>query len=584
MTEPVEEVSREQTAGNPQALPASGRQALAEWLPPLAGASLNEASRDEAVDGAIRVMAAVHDAAHRDLRWNTVAVPFDRVVAPAVMGARGDVSTASSNATHEATVTSAKATSTTGVSDANPPAHAAAPHASASTAECAGDAARETRIRLAAAARYTGTAFVRLRETLAMQAAANVDRHEEGALPLAGMPIAHKDMFARAGELSECGSRVRAGHIAPETATVLARLDAAGAIDLGALHMAEFAMSPTGFNAQLGHGRNPWSQDHVSGGSSSGSGVAVAARLVAAALGSDTGGSVRLPAAICGVTGIKPTQHLVSVAGVMPLSPSLDCVGFLATTAHDCARLLSVTAGADENDPLCRREPAQDYAADIERPVHDLVVAVPTFGKNDPISDEVLQLLNAASETFARAGARVERVPVPDFTELGLLANVVLGAEAASLHATGLASYPEAYGAQVRRRIERGLLYPATRYLDALRLRPIMLQQFLAAYLPQADALFLPVLPYAVPTIAATTTGTELDIEQRFGGMSYWTRAINYLGLPVLALPMGFTENGLPNGFQLVGRLNGEAALFRLGHQYQHLTDWHTRTPPPLDG
>ena len=583
MTEPVEEVSREQTAGNPQALPASGRQALAEWLPPLAGAPLNEASRDEAVDGAIRVMAAVHDAAHRDLRWNTVAVPFDRVVAPAMKGGPGDVCTASSNTTHEATVTSAKATSAIDISDANPPAHSVSPHASASTAECAGDVARETRMRLAAAASYSGTAFVRLRETHAMQAAADVDRHEEAALPLAGMPIAHKDMFARAGELSECGSRVRAGHISPETATVLARLDAAGAIDLGALHMAEFAMSPTGFNAQLGHGRNPWSQDHVSGGSSSGSGVAVAARLVAAALGSDTGGSVRLPAAICGVTGIKPTQHLVSVAGVMPLSPSLDCVGFLATTAHDCARLLSVTAGADENDPLCRREPAQDYAADIERPVHDLVVAVPAFGKNDPISDEVLQLLNAASDTFARAGARVERVPVPDLTELGLLANVVLGAEAASLHAAGLASYPEAYGAQVRRRIERGLLYPATRYLDALRLRPVMLQQFLAAYLPQADALFLPVLPYAVPTIAATTIGTELDIEQRFGGMSYWTRAINYLGLPALALPMGFTENGLPNGFQLVGRLNGEAALFRLGHQYQHLTDWHTRTPPPLD-
>lgn len=557
VTEAVDEVSREHTAGNPQALPAAGRQALAEWLPPLAGAPLNEASRDEAVDGAIRVMAAVHNAADRDLNWNTVAVPFDRVVEQAAAGDAGGVRTPSLNTTPAASVDSP-------------------------TTASSGEAMRETRARLADAAGYTGTAFVRLREMQAMLAAADVDRRG-GALPLAGMPIAHKDMFARAGELSECGSRVRAGHVASETATVLARLDAAGAIDLGALHMAEFAMSPTGFNAQLGHGRNPWSQDHVSGGSSSGSGVAVAARLVAAALGSDTGGSVRLPAAICGVTGIKPTQHRVSVAGVMPLSPSLDCVGFLATTARDCARLLTVTAGADENDPLCCREPAQDYAAGIEQPVHDLVVAVPAFGKNDPLSDEVLQLLNAASETLARAGAQVVRVPVPDLTELGLLANAVLGAEAASLHATGLASCPEVYGAQVRRRIERGLLYPATRYLDALRLRPVMLQQFLAAYLPQADALFLPVLPYAVPTIAATTRGTELEIEQRFGGMSYWTRAINYLGLPALALPMGFTGNGLPNGFQLVGRLNGEAALFRLGHQYQRLTDWHARTPPPFE-
>lgn len=572
MTESVQDTARAQHLVNPQALPVAGREALAEWLPPLAGAPLNEASRDEAVDGAIRVIAAVHEAAHRDLRWNTVAVPFDRID-EAAAGVPGDVVQPSS--------TSAETVPPMSVAESTPHSNAQAV-AAASAPAMSGDAVQATRARLAAAAGYGGTAFVRLRETQAMRAAAAVDRRGDGILPLAGMPIAHKDMFARAGELSECGSRVRSGHIASTTATVLTRLDAAGAIDLGALHMAEFAMSPTGFNAQLGHGRNPWSQAHVSGGSSSGSGVAVAARLVDAALGSDTGGSVRLPAAICGVTGIKPTQHLVSVAGVMPLSPSLDCVGFLAASAHDCARLLSVAAGADEHDPLCRQMPARDYVAGIERPVQDLVVAVPAFGKNDPVSDEVLQLLNAASRTLAEAGARVVQVPMPDLTELGLLANVVLGAEAASLHASGLASYPDAYGAQVRRRIERGLLYPATRYLDALRLRPILLQQFLAAHLPQADALFLPVLPYAVPTIADTTCGTELEIEQRFGGMSYWTRAINYLGLPALALPMGFTDNGLPNGFQLVGRINGEAALFRLGHRYQQLTDWHTRTPPPL--
>jgi aspartyl-tRNA(Asn)/glutamyl-tRNA(Gln) amidotransferase subunit A len=432
------------------------------------------------------------------------------------------------------------------------------------------------RDRLAAAEAYGGSAFVRLRRDAALAQAADAP-----AGPLHGVPIAHKDMFQRRGEVSECGSRILRGVRAPATATVLARLDAAGAVDLGALHMAEFAMSPTGFNAQLGHGRNAWSPAHVSGGSSSGSGVAVAARLVCAALGSDTGGSVRLPAAINGVTGLKPTQHRVSVHGVMPLSASLDCVGFLAASARDCARLLSATAGADPLDPACLPLPAEDFEAGIDGPLAPgTAIAVPELPADAPASDEIRAQMADAVRALQAAGARVLRVPLPDFAELGALCSLVLGAEAASVHRPWLAERPGDYGEQVRRRLERGFLYPAVRYVDALRLRPVLLQRFLAEALPEgAQALVLPVLPHAVPTIEETTAGSEAEVEARFGDFSFWTRAINYLGLPALALPAGFTANGMPNGIQLVGRPCGEKALLHLGHHHQRQTDWHRRRP-----
>ncbi|WP_144140115.1 amidase [Paraburkholderia sp. BCC1884] len=417
--------------------------------------------------------------------------------------------------------------------------------------------------------------FVRLREGVRGNAA------QAKAGPLHGIPFARKDMYFRAGELCECGSRILAGHRPEQTATVVTRLEAAGGVDLGALHMAEFAMSPTGLNEHLGPGRNPWSAQHVSGGSSSGSGMAVGGRLVSAALGSDTGGSIRLPAAICGVTGIKPTQNLVSVHGVMPLSPSLDCVGFLAQTARDCARLLSAVVGPDPLDPSCIATETQDYEAGIEcRPGADVKIAVPIFGDDALLTTEVRTLLDAAIATLSATGATIVPVTLPDLGEIGDLANVVSASEAAATHRAWLAQRGDEYGAQVRRRIERGLLYPAVRYIEALRMRPILLQRFLQQCLPGTDALILPTLPFAVPTIAETLAGTLAENERAFGQLSFWTRAINYLGLPGLAVPIGFTQNGLPNGMQIIGRPLGEKMVFRIGHHYQQLTDWHARIPP----
>ena len=439
------------------------------------------------------------------------------------------------------------------------------------------------------ARRHSG--FVRVREAALIDAQARDAQQATGAVAgteagagtglLHGVPIARKDMYFRDDEPCECGSQILKGYRPTYKATVVERLEAAGAVDIGALHMAEFAMSPTGVNAHLGDGVNPWAQEpHVSGGSSSGSAMAVAQRLVAGALGSDTGGSIRGPAAICGITGIKPTNHLVSIHGVMPLSTSLDCVGFLAQTAQDCARLLSAVVGPDPKDPECIASQTEDYEKGIDQPLNSAMrIAVPQFVIDETLSEEVHALIENAAAAFAAAGATIVRVPLPDLRELGALANVLCMSEAAAVHAPWLQTRGLEYGDQVRRRIERGLLYSGVQYVQAMRLRKVLLARFMTETMGDCSAVLLPVLPHAVPSIAASLSGSAAEVEGRFGQLSYWQRGINYLGLPALALPMGFTANGLPNGFQLVGRSLGERTLFRLGHQYQQQTDWHTRRP-----
>jgi len=408
--------------------------------------------------------------------------------------------------------------------------------------------------------------FVRVAEEQALERARACDlaRRAGAALgPLHGVPLAHKDMFARAGELMECGSRILAGYRPARTSTLLQRLDAAGAVTLGALHMAEFALSPVGDNAHLGARPNPWHPAHVTGGSSSGSGAAVAARQVFGALGSDTGGSVRLPAACCGVTGLKPTQGLVPMDGVMPLAPSLDCAGFLARTAEDCARLLAVAT----------RQPAAGPDTDGG------AVAVPHFDADIPLTDELRAGVARAAEMLREAGFRLRRVKLPELGVAGQIGTLVLGAEAASVHGRWLRTREAEYGALVHRRIARGLAYAANEYVDALRLRPSLCAAFLREHLAGADALLLPTLPEPVPTIAETTCGDLEAIEARIGRFSYWTRAINLLGLPALALPAGFTASGLPMGVQLVGPPGSDAALCRIGQRFQRASDWHRRRP-----
>jgi aspartyl-tRNA(Asn)/glutamyl-tRNA(Gln) amidotransferase subunit A len=424
-------------------------------------------------------------------------------------------------------------------------------------------------------------ALARTRGETALDAAAAIDRAiAEGRDPgpLAGVPMAHKDMYYRAGELSECGAALRRGHVPGVTATALARLDAAGAVQVAALNMAEFAFNPTGHNDHTGHVRNPWNPAHITGGSSSGSGAAVAARATFAALGSDTGGSIRLPASICGVTGLKPTWGRVSRAGAMPLSASLDTVGPLAKSAHDCAMVMQAIAGADAADADCATHPVPDYLAGIDAGAKGLVIGVDRGFLWEGMQPEVTAILEEALEAWRRAGARIVEVSAPHLPEVRTLIGTVILAESGALHAAMLREGADSYTEAVRGRLESGLAIPAATYLDAMRARAPITQAFCTAVFSQCDALFAPVLTDPAPTIAETEFGVP-GASRWYATIPRTTRLFNYLGLPALSLPSGFTGNGLPCGHQIVGRAFDEATLFRLGHAFQGVTDWHDRAP-----
>jgi aspartyl-tRNA(Asn)/glutamyl-tRNA(Gln) amidotransferase subunit A len=361
---------------------------------------------------------------------------------------------------------------------------------------------------------------------------------------------------------------------------VLKRLDAAGAIQFGVLHMAEFAFGPTGHNHHDGPCRNPWNTAHVTGGSSSGAGASVAARAGFAALGSDTGGSVRLPAAICGITGLKVTYGRISRAGAMPLSFSMDTIGPLARSAADCAVLLGVLAGPDPADPTASGEAVPDYPARLAQPVKGLRVGVPTTYFTDDIDPGVGAALTESIKALESLGCAIVPVTLPaEMAAFDAAGTHVIAAEAAACHGNWLRTRPQGYSPQVRARLERGLALPATRYIDALRLRGPATAAFAQAVFTRVDVLHAPVLPVATPTIAETDVGGSPAMDRTLALMTRFTRPFNYLGVPSLAVPCGFLSSGLPVGMQLVGRPFDEATLLALGHAFQQATDWHKREP-----
>jgi len=423
---------------------------------------------------------------------------------------------------------------------------------------------------------------IRLEAEAALAAAADTDRRlarGEDVGPLAGVPLAHKDMYYRRGRVISCGSKIRRDWVADRTATVLQRLDGAGAIDLGGLNMAEFAVGPSGHNVHFGDCRNPWNPDRLPGGSSSGSGAAVAARLVYGALGSDTGGSIRIPAAMCGVVGLKPTQARVSRFGLMPLSFSYDCGGPLARTVRDAACLLGLIAGADADDPTASERPVDDYLAACSRPVRGLRLAVPRQYYYDELDEAVAAALDAAQGSFRDLGVELQPVDVPDHDVMNLLWPISMSAEAAAIHREWLQTRPDDYGPMVRRRIEVGLYQPATRYIESLNLRAQYLDDFCAAVFAEADAMLVPTVPLPAPTLAATDVGDGPALTEMVQRLSRCTRPISYLGLPALSVPCGFSPDGLPLALQLVGRPFAEATLCALGDAYQQATDWHRQQP-----
>jgi aspartyl-tRNA(Asn)/glutamyl-tRNA(Gln) amidotransferase subunit A len=397
---------------------------------------------------------------------------------------------------------------------------------------------------------------------------------------LHGVPLAHKDLFYRAGRKVTFGSPIHKDVVATSTATVLRRLDDAGAIDTGSLQLSEFAYSPTGYNKYFGHCRNPWNIDYVPGGSSSGSAASVAGRLVYGSLGTDSGGSARHPAALCGVTGLKPTQTRISRAGVGPLSFSLDCVSPLARTARDCARMLSVIAGSDPADATSSARPVADYESELTGDIRGLKIAVPRDYYFDLVTDEVMALLNDVMAAFRQLGTSATDTRAPEMALINGLAQTVMAVEAATIHREWLATRRDDYADVVRSRIEPGLFIPATRYCEALSMRARVTQDYLDAVFAGCDVVLTPAIPIPVPSIAETTTDEPAKVEQRIGALTHCTRGINYLGLPVISLPIGFTKNGMPCALQLVGRPFAEGTLLRVADAYQRATGWHRKVPP----
>ncbi|MGD9921763.1 MAG: amidase [Pseudorhodoplanes sp.] len=397
---------------------------------------------------------------------------------------------------------------------------------------------------------------------------------------LHGVPLAHKDLFYRSGRRVTLGSPIHKDEIARSTATVLERLDAAGAIDAGTLQMSEFAYSPTGYNRHFGHCRNPWNIDHVPGGSSSGSGAAVAGRLVYGALGTDSGGSARHPAALCGVTGLKPTQTRVSRSGVGPLSFSLDCVSPLARTARDCARLLAVIAGPDDQDSTSSREPVERYEEALTGDIRGISVAIPRGYYDEVVTGEVAEIVANAAAVLRDLGAVTRETGCTDMALVNGLAQAVMAVEAATVHRKWLTTRRDDYADVVRSRIEPGLFIPATRYCEALSMRATITRDYLDTTFGDADVAMTPAIPIAVPSIAETTTDDPAKVAQRLGALTHCTRGINYLGLPAIVVPAGFTDNGMPCAFQLIGRPFGEATLLKIADAFQGVTDWHRRIPP----
>ncbi|MDO8278546.1 MAG: amidase [Burkholderiaceae bacterium] len=383
---------------------------------------------------------------------------------------------------------------------------------------------------------------------------------------LHGIPLAHKDLFFRPDRAPGCGAQVPVPG-QPRQAAVLARLEAAGAVDLGSLHMSEFAYNPTGHNWICGHVRNPWNPDFVTGGSSSGSAASVAARINFASIGSDTAASIRVPAACCGVTGLKTTHGLVDASGCFPLSYSLDTLGPIARSARDCAMMLDALAGT------------QTLSSADALPT-GLRIGVASRFFVDHIDPEVARGLEDAMAALRELGCTPVSVTPAGMSQANANASVIIMSEAASAHGSMMQSHASSYSPSVLERLERGGLFTAADYIGALRCRGPALAEFCASVFEHADVLIAPVIPIKVPRLDAVASDSDPAMDRIVRDLTRLTRPINYLGLPSIAVPVGQDSHSLPLAVQLIGRPHSEALLIQVAAALQRITDWHLLRPP----
>lgn len=397
--------------------------------------------------------------------------------------------------------------------------------------------------------------------------------------PLHGIPVGLKDLFNTAGVRTTSGSRILDNFIPTEDCTVAARFQQAGAILLGKLNMHQFAYGPTGENFDYGHMHNPWNPELVTGGSSGGSGSAAAAGQCTITMGSDTGGSVRIPAALCGIVGLKPTYGLVSRAGLTPLSWRLDHPGPMVRTVEDAALIMNVIAGHDPADPATTTREVPDYTGALTGSVEGLRIGVVREYFDAPLDSEVETAVRAAIAQLSEMGATVTEVSLPMFADAQAISGTILMSEAAAYHRDLLARDGDKLTPSVRLRLEAGLFVSAADYLKAQQARARFNYE-MAQLLREVDLLAGPSEPITAPPILAT----EVEIGERtvgtVGALTQYTRPYNISGTPAISVPCGFSQAGMPIGLQLAGRAFDEVAVLRAAHAYEQATGWHTRRPP----
>ena len=408
-------------------------------------------------------------------------------------------------------------------------------------------------------------AFITVMEESARARARQADEELARGLdrgPLHGIPVAVKDVFCTQGVRTTCGSKVFADHVPDHDAAVVEKLAEAGAVLIGKTNMHELAYGISSSNPHFGVVRNPRDVERIPGGSSGGSGAAVASEMVFMAMGSDTGGSIRIPASFCGTVGLKPTFGRVSRYGVMPLDFSLDHMGPLTRSVRDAAVTLEALAGFDPRDETSSREPVPGYLPPEDPWLGGLRIGLPENFYFDGLDPEVAAAVRRMAQTAESLGARVAGVRVPDIAELNTISRIILYAEASALMEPYL-EHREQFGADVLSLLEQGRFLPATDYVNAQRLRRIKQQEFRAVF-KQVDCLLTPTTPTAAPRIGQTTLeidGREEDVRL---ASTRLVRGINALGLPALSMPCGLDRQGLPLGMQIIGRPFEEALILRI--------------------
>jgi len=398
--------------------------------------------------------------------------------------------------------------------------------------------------------------------------------------PLHGIPVGLKDLIDVAGEETTGASAVLAGSIAESDATVVTKLKAAGAILIGKLNLHEFAFGLTGINSHTGDVKNPWDTARITGGSSSGSAAAVASGMVPLALGTDTGGSVRLPASLCGIAGLKPTYGRVSRAGILDLSWSMDHVGPMTRSTEDCALLLNTLAGHDPRDPASSEKTVSDFTSNLNAGLNGLKIGVPSdYFFDESVDSEFVASVRAAIELMAQNGAEIVEIPMP-WVGLGRIINLgVIKPEAVSVHEHMLADRADLYTPATLSRIQSGYNVSAIDYVRAQRARQWFSHQ-MAESMKQVDVLITPSSPIQTPTIAdcMPTPGKQIA----GGELAMFTGVFDTTGQPSHSIPCGFTENGMPIGMMISGHPFDESTVLRVGNAYEKLTSWHQRSPADI--